>query len=109
MWWRLICVVCTVEAGVLAAILAALVIDPSLAAVPLTPGVRRVCVLAALVLMLGSGYGAIGLFSDVACWAWERVTSRHGAAADASRLVTGNLAEHPPEQAPRAGRDRRAA
>ena len=82
MWRRLICVVCTVEAGVLAAILAALVIDPSLAAVPLTPGVRRVCALAALVLMLGSGYAAMCLLSDVASWAWDRITARSGAAAD---------------------------
>ena len=109
MWRRLICVVCTVEAGVLGAILAALVIDPSLAAVPIMPGVRRVFALAALVLMLGSGYGAICLLSDVACWAWEEVTSRRRAAADTSGLGTAELAEHQLEQAPRAGRDWRAA
>ena len=105
MWRRLICVVCTVEAGVLAAILAAFVIDPSLAAVPMTPGVRRLCALAALVLMLGSGYAAMCLLSDVASWAWERVTSRRGA----SGLGAVDLAEHELEQPPRAGRDRRAA
>ena len=110
MWRRLIWVVGTVEAGVLAAILAALVIDPGLAAEPLTSGTRRLCALAALVLMLGGGYGAIRLLSDAAKRGLERVTARRaGAAADGSGLGAADLAKHQLEQATGAGRDRRAA
>ena len=109
MWRRLIYVVCTVKAGVLAAILAALVIDPSLAAVPLTPAVRRLCALTALVLMLGSGYAAMCLLSDVASWAWGRITARSGEVPYDSGVGAVDLAEHQLEQGPRSGRDRRAA
>lgn len=105
MWGRLLYLVCIVEAGVLAAILAALVVDPSLAGSPLTPRMRQLCAVVALVLMIGCAYAAVR-------WLWDAMVSllawfqaRRESDVDGSELEAADLAE----RAPRAVRGERAA
>ena len=109
MWRHVLYAVCIVEAAVLASVLVALVIDPSLAGSPLTPGTRQLCAVVALGLMLGSGYAAARWLSDVLASVHQWVTVRWASASRRSVLGAADLAPHQVEQAPRADRDGRAA
>src|SRR5687768_17410536 len=110
MWRRVLYLVCTVEAGVLAAILAALVIEPDLTGSTLTPGMRQLCAVVALALMIGCAFAVDYWLDDAVMSVRERVRARRETASQRSLPGASDLAEnHQFEQSPRTGRDRRAA
>jgi hypothetical protein len=61
MWRRLLYLVCTVEAALLAAILVTVVVEPEFVGVTVSRPMRQLCAVAALVLMTGCGYAVV-------CW-----------------------------------------
>ena len=68
MWRRLLYVVCTVEAAILAAVLVGVVIDRGATESALSPRMRQLCAIVALVLMIGCSYAG-------ACWLRDAVTA----------------------------------
>jgi hypothetical protein len=63
MWRHLLYLLCTVEAAALAAVLVTAVVEPGVTGVILSPGLRQVCAISALALMVGCA---------VAAWSWLR-------------------------------------
>jgi hypothetical protein len=59
MWRHVLYLLCTVEAGVLAAVLATAVVEPGMTGITLSPGMRQAFAIGALVLMVGCGLAAL--------------------------------------------------
>ncbi len=62
MRWRLLSLVCAVEAGVLAAVLFTVVIDPGII---LSPRERQLCAIVAVALGTGCCFGLVGWLRGV--------------------------------------------
>jgi hypothetical protein len=69
MWRRLLYLVCTVEAALLAAVLVVLVVEPELVGVTVSRLARQLCALGALMLMSGCAYAVL-------CWLYDAVLLR---------------------------------
>ena len=76
----------------------------------LTPGVRQLCAVVALALMIGCAFAVDYWLDDAVMSVLERVRARRETAFQRSLLGASDLAAyHQFEQAPRTGRDGRAA
>ena len=86
MWRRLLYVVCTVEAAVLAAVLVGVVIDRGATGSALSPRMRQLCAIVALVLMIGCSYAVVCWLRDAVTAGRARLNARSGVRAGRSQL-----------------------